>query len=254
VAAATPHQGRFDFPLLAYCGQLWRGLSRYTDRASPEGPGEHRVVGGIPDRGDLAVRGGREGRHVIPTGSTAGHRVTPPETESGPADGRNRAAPARRPSPPAIVATPHPGLGTTRHASARTTRMSAHRLLPHHDQTDQRLRLARSPGGQAVAGLGWRISPGASACGAAGLYHVERRAQAVLFDLKVIAGLQVQPEPFSWSMVCTLLVISSRASAAAEWGRSQHADHAARRSSSAVWMTLARRSGLPGGAGGGPGR
>src|SRR5882757_4517739 len=42
-----------------------------------EGGGEHRIVGGVPDRGDLAVRGGREGRHVTSASSTAGHRVTP---------------------------------------------------------------------------------------------------------------------------------------------------------------------------------
>jgi hypothetical protein len=43
-------------------------------------------------------------------------------------------------------------LGTTRHACDRTTSMSAHPPLPHCDWTDQRKRLARSPGGQGVAG------------------------------------------------------------------------------------------------------
>jgi hypothetical protein len=37
-------------------------------------------------------------------------------------------------------------LGTTRHASDRTISMSAHSALPHCDRTDQRKRLARSPG------------------------------------------------------------------------------------------------------------
>ena len=40
---------------------------------------------------------------------------------------------------------------------------------------DERKPVVRSPGGQEVASLGWRDNPGASACGAEGLYLVERR-------------------------------------------------------------------------------
>ncbi len=48
--------------------------------------------------------------------------------------------------------TPGDDLGTTRHASDRTTRTSDHLTLPHHYLVDQRKCLAPRPGGQGVAG------------------------------------------------------------------------------------------------------
>jgi hypothetical protein len=42
-----------------------------------EGSGKQRVVGGIPNRGDVAARWPREVRHVTIASSAAGHGVTP---------------------------------------------------------------------------------------------------------------------------------------------------------------------------------
>jgi hypothetical protein len=68
----------------------------------------------------------------------------PQDGGEGPSGGRNRAAPARRPSPPTIVAAPHPGgqaghltsrlAGLSRPAPARRSRQHAHSPTTGHQQ------------------------------------------------------------------------------------------------------------------------
>jgi hypothetical protein len=72
-------------------GRRAQRSERFHEGAQPgggvlgrESSGQYCVEGGIPDRGYIAVRWPREGRHVTIASSGTGHGVTPGGKETGP--------------------------------------------------------------------------------------------------------------------------------------------------------------------------